>query len=89
MTFVLFFVVMVLLVRVLTLEQQHRLPPGAAAPRDAEFRRLREEVDLLTSEVRRLSDEHSFMVRLLSEGGERADRPDAPGQSPDPRPENP
>ena len=38
------------------------------ASRDAQIQRLREEVDGLQSEVRRLAEEQSFMVRLLSEG---------------------
>jgi hypothetical protein len=50
------------------------LPPGDGA----ELARLREEVDLLAGEVQRLSDEQSFMVRLLAEG----DRPPAPGPHP-------
>jgi hypothetical protein len=50
------------------------LPPGDGA----ELARLREEVDLLAGEVQRLSDEQSFMVRLLAEG----ERPSAPGPQP-------
>jgi cell division protein FtsB len=44
----------------------------------AELARLREEVDRLTTEVARLHDEQSFMVRLLSEGDRQRllDRPD-------------
>jgi hypothetical protein len=38
------------------------------AARDAQIRRLRDEMDALQSEVRRLSEEQSFMVRLLSAG---------------------
>jgi hypothetical protein len=49
------------------------------AGRDAQIRRLREEMDTLQSEVRRLSEEQSFMVRLLSKG----DVPPA-GQLPSP-----
>lgn len=41
---------------------------GEIALRDAELRRLRDEVDVLQSEVRRLGEEQSFMVRLLSPG---------------------
>jgi hypothetical protein len=52
-----------------------QLPPGDGA----ELARLREEVDLLTSEVQRLSDEQSFMVRLLAEG----ERPPTPKQLPE------
>ena len=40
----------------------------ALAARDAQIRRLRDEMDTLQSEVRRLSEEQSFMVRLLSKG---------------------
>ena len=54
------------------------------ASRDAQIQRLREEMDGLHGEVRRLAEEQSFMVRLLSEGGARpaggalpaAERPD-------------
>ncbi len=49
------------------------------AARDAQIRRLRDEMDTLQSEVRRLSEEQSFMVRLLSRG----DGPSA-GQLPPP-----
>ena len=38
------------------------------AGRDAQIRRLREEMDTLQSEVRRLSEEQSFMMRLLTAG---------------------
>jgi hypothetical protein len=38
------------------------------ASRDAQIKRLRDEVDGLNAEVRRLGEEQSFMVRLLSEG---------------------
>jgi hypothetical protein len=56
------------------------------AARDAQLRRLREEVDGLHAEVRRLADEHSFMVRLLTEGDRpRRDLP-PPEHSPDPDP---
>lgn len=41
------------------------------ASRDAQIQRLREEMDGLHAEVRRLAEEQSFMVRLLSEGGAR------------------
>lgn len=44
-------------------------PPDPAA--QAEIGRLREEVDHLSAEVTRLSDEQSFMLRLLAPG-ERA-----------------
>ena len=42
------------------------------AARDAQIRRLRDEMDTLQSEVRRLSEEQSFMVRLLSKGEGRS-----------------
>jgi hypothetical protein len=42
------------------------------AARDAQIKRLREEMDGLNAEVRRLGEEQSFMVRLLSEGGAQA-----------------
>ena len=38
------------------------------AARDAQIKRLRDEMDGLHAEVRRLAEEQSFMVRLLSEG---------------------
>jgi hypothetical protein len=56
------------------------------ASRDAQIQRLRDEMDGLHGEVRRLAEEQSFMVRLLSEGGARPaggalsapERPDGP-----------
>jgi hypothetical protein len=56
------------------------------ASRDAQIQRLREEMDGLHGEVRRLAEEQSFMVRLLAEGGARPaggalsapERPDGP-----------
>lgn len=56
------------------------------ASRDAQIQRLREEMDGLHGEVRRLAEEQSFMVRLLAEGGVRPaggalsapERPDGP-----------
>ncbi|HWK88865.1 MAG TPA: hypothetical protein VNP72_02695, partial [Longimicrobium sp.] len=48
------------------------------AARDAQMARLREEMDALQSEVRRLGEEQSFMVRLLSEGKKPDAAPDAP-----------
>ena len=53
------------------------------AARDAQVQRLREEVDGLQSEVRRLGEEQSFMVRLLSEGKKPDAAPDAPEQATD------
>ena len=55
------------------------------AARDAQIKRLREEMDGLQAEVRRLAEEQSFMVRLLSEGTPAREAalpaPDAPLQS--------
>jgi hypothetical protein len=56
------------------------------ASRDAQIQRLRDEMEGLHGEVRRLAEEQSFMVRLLSEGGARPaggalsapERPDGP-----------
>ncbi|MBB4638839.1 hypothetical protein [Longimicrobium terrae] len=42
------------------------------ASRDAQIRGLREEMDTLQSEVRRLSEEQSFMVGLLGQGQTRS-----------------
>ncbi|HEX5726896.1 MAG TPA: hypothetical protein VFX98_15585 [Longimicrobiaceae bacterium] len=64
--------------------------PQLAAHYEAEIARLREEVDLLNGEVRRLSEEQSFMVRLLDAGKTpaEAEAPDAPPlPDPDPDPE--
>ena len=55
------------------------------ASRDAQIQRLREEVDGLQGEVRRLAEEQLFMVRLLSQGG----APPAGGALSAPRPEGP
>lgn len=49
----------------------------------AEVARLREEVDALSAEVRRLSDEQSFLVRLLGAPAESPPNPaPAPGGAP-------
>lgn len=56
------------------------------ASRDAQIQSLRDEMDGLHGEVRRLAEEQSFMVRLLSEGGAQPaggalsapERPDGP-----------
>lgn len=55
------------------------------ASRDAQIQRLREEMDGLHGEVRRLAEEQSFMVRLLADGARPAggalsapERPDGP-----------
>ena len=57
--------------------------PELSAQYEAEVARLREEVDVLNGEVRRLSEAHSFMLRLLTDGksaGEQpAEGPPAPG----------
>jgi hypothetical protein len=53
------------------------------ASRDAQVQRLREEVDGLQSEVRRLGEEQSFMVRLLSEGRKPDGALSAPEQATD------
>lgn len=59
------------------------------AARDAQLRRLREEMDTLHAEVRRLAEEQSFMVRLLTEGERpRRDLP-RPERTEDPNPEKP
>jgi hypothetical protein len=55
------------------------------AARDAQIKRLRDEMDGLHTEVRRLAEEQSFMVRLLSEGTPAREAalpaPEAPLQS--------
>ncbi|HVH13437.1 MAG TPA: hypothetical protein VM759_10315 [Longimicrobium sp.] len=55
------------------------------ASRDAQIQRLREEMDGLHAEVRRLAEEQSFMVRLLSDGTTAREAalpaPEAPLQS--------
>jgi hypothetical protein len=55
------------------------------AARDAQIKRLRDEMDGLHAEVRRLAEEQSFMVRLLSEGTPAREAalpaPEAPLQS--------
>jgi len=43
------------------------LPPGLHGEM-AEMAKLRDEVDRLGQEVARLQEEHSFMVRLLTDG---------------------
>lgn len=59
------------------------------ATRDAEIRRLREEMDVLQAEVRRLADEQSFMVRLLSPGERPPGGLPSPEPPRDPNPEKP
>lgn len=53
---------------------------------EAEVARLREEVDQLTAQVSRLTDEQQFMMRLLAEG---RTAPDAGRLPRPPQPENP
>lgn len=58
------------------------------ASRDAQIQRLRDEVDALNGEMRRLAEEQSFMVRLLSEGARPAGGAlSAPQPPPGPNPE--
>ena len=54
----------------------------------AEIARLREEVDQLQSQVMRLTDEQSFLTRLLAEREQPAGELPPPGAPPsDPNPE--
>jgi hypothetical protein len=53
------------------------------ASRDAQIQRLRDEVDGLQGEVRRLAEEQSFMVRLLTEGQKPEAALPAPEQAQD------
>ena len=50
-------------------QDRGRLGPDIVS-RDAQIKRLRDEVDALSTEVRRLAEEQSFVMRLL-EGGTR------------------
>jgi hypothetical protein len=43
-------------------------PPDVPGVKPGEIARLREEMEMLASQVSRLQDEQSFMLRLLSEG---------------------
>jgi hypothetical protein len=64
--------------------------PAISPAAQAEVARLRAEVDELSATVRRLAEEQSFMVRLLSDGERRALPPaggDAPETPPDSQPE--
>ena len=57
------------------------------ASRDAQIQRLRDEVDSLNAEVRRLGEAQSFMVRLLESGAPPAAtaiEPPERAQSPNP-----
>ena len=69
--------------------RDRRLPP----PADPEVARLRDEVDVLSTEVRRLNEAHTFMLRLLAEGGTPSALPhgaaDAPPPNDRPNPEMP
>ncbi len=55
----------------------------------AELMRLGDEVDTQSAEIRRLAEENSFMVRLLSEGSRPSRELPKPEHSPDPNPETP
>lgn len=57
------------------------------ALRDAQIQRLREEVDSLNGEVRRLGEAQTFMVRLLESGAPPA--APAPGEPERPQGPNP
>ena len=69
--------------------RDRRLPPAA----DPEVARLRDEVDVLSGEVRRLTEAHTFMLRLLAEGGTPSALPpgaaDVPSPNDRPNPEMP
>jgi hypothetical protein len=91
MSFLIYILVLGLVARWVVASWQGGMQRGEIAARDAQLRRLREEVDTLHSEVRRLADEHSFMVRLLTEG-DRSRRDLPPREhspDPDPNPETP
>jgi cell division protein FtsB len=64
---------------------------GAIDPgHTAELVRLREEVDQLQAQVTRLTDEQSFLMRLLDQGGRPAAAlPGAAEAGDNPNPENP
>jgi len=51
-------------------QDRGRLGPDIVS-RDAQIKRLRDEVDALSAEVRRLGEEQTFVMRLL-EGGARS-----------------
>ncbi|CAN5909435.1 hypothetical protein BH23GEM7_BH23GEM7_21230 [soil metagenome] len=69
-------------------DRMNRTLPPPGPPAQAEIGRLREEVDRLAAEVTRLSDEQSFMLRLLSpEARLRLERPDEASDPPPPRTE--
>jgi len=73
MTFLLYILVAGLIARwVITAWQGGGGDGYELAARDAQIKRLREEVDGLNAEVRRLGEEQSFMVRLLTDGGATA-----------------
>lgn len=56
----------------------------------AEIARLREEMDQLQGQVMRLTDEQSFLTRLLAEGERPAgELPPAQASPSEPRPETP
>jgi hypothetical protein len=89
MSVLIYILVLGLVARWVIAAAQGRADGAELASRDAQLRRLREEVDGLHAEVRRLADEHSFMVRLLTEGERpRRDLP-RPERTEDPNPEKP
>lgn len=67
---ILLFLVVVLLARWVV--SGWSAPAGLPGATEAEVARLRAEVDELSATVRRLHEEQSFMLRLMSPGDQRA-----------------
>jgi uncharacterized protein YlxW (UPF0749 family) len=89
MSLLLYILLAVLVVRLVMTSVQSGAGRQTLASRDAELGRLREEVDTLQAEVRRLAEEQTFLVRLLSEGDRPGGALPPPETFPDPNPEKP
>jgi hypothetical protein len=62
------------LVKAYTERLNRQLPP-ASEPTRAELAQLRDEVERLSAQVEKLTDEQSFMLRLLNPGDEAPSSP--------------
>jgi len=87
-SFLLMMLILAMVARLVLTGVGGRGNPELEARHTAEIARLREEVDQLQSQVVRLSDEQSFLTRLLAERESPAGELPPPGAPPgDPNPE--
>jgi uncharacterized protein YlxW (UPF0749 family) len=87
--FLLMLLVLATVARLVLTSVGERGNPELEARHTAEIARLREEVDQLQSQVMRLTDEQSFLTRLLAEREAPAGELPPPSEAPpgDPNPE--